>query len=66
MSRPGSYLFREMSEQGMEKLIKASKKEGGRLGMDLTGAAELGGTEFFVCLFVCLCRRLLVHYHCEL
>ena len=43
-----SYLFLKMSEQGMDKLIKASKKEGGKLGMDLTGAAELGGTEFFV------------------
>jgi len=36
-----------MSDQGVEKLIKASKKEGAKLGMDLTGASELGGTEFF-------------------
>ena len=36
-----------MSEQGIEKLIKSSKKEGAKLGMDLTGASEMGGTEFF-------------------
>ncbi len=32
----------------VSKLIKQATKEGGKLGMDLTGAAELGGTEFFV------------------
>ena len=31
-----------------EKLIKKAQKEGGRLGMDLTGASEMGGTEYFV------------------
>lgn len=36
-----------MSEVGIEKLMKASKKEGARLGMDLVGASEMGGTEFF-------------------
>jgi hypothetical protein len=30
------------------KRMKAAKKEGGKLGVDLTGAAELGGCEFFV------------------
>ena len=43
-----------MSEEGVAKLIKASKKEGGKLGIDLTGAAELGGTEFFVCYYIYL------------
>ena len=36
-----------MSEAGIEKLMKASKKEGAKLGMDLVGASEMGGTEFF-------------------
>jgi len=36
-----------MSEVGIEKLMKASKKEGARLGMDLVGASEMGGTEYF-------------------
>lgn len=36
-----------MSEAGIEKLMKASKKEGAKLGMDLIGASEMGGTEFF-------------------
>lgn len=36
-----------MSEVGIEKLMKASKKEGAKLGMDLVGASEMGGTEFF-------------------
>ena len=31
----------------MSHLKKAATKEGGKLGMDLTGSAELGGTEFF-------------------
>jgi hypothetical protein len=31
-----------------EKAVKASTKEGAKLGMDLTGASEMGGTEFFV------------------
>jgi hypothetical protein len=31
----------------VEKLKKAAAKEGNKLGLDLTGAAELGGTEFF-------------------
>jgi hypothetical protein len=34
--------------QDVSKLIKQATKEGAKLGMDLTGAAELGGTEFFV------------------
>jgi hypothetical protein len=34
--------------QDIAKLIKNASKEGAKLGMDLTGAAELGGTEFFV------------------
>ena len=34
--------------QDISKLIKQATKEGAKLGMDLTGAAELGGTEFFV------------------
>jgi hypothetical protein len=31
-----------------EKAIKASTKEGAKLGMDLTGSSEMGGTEYFV------------------
>ena len=58
-----SYLFLKMSEQGMDKLIKASKKEGGKLGMDLTGAAELGGTEFFVRFNNSCILMFLVHYY---
>ena len=34
--------------QDVSKLEKQATKEGAKLGMDLTGAAELGGTEFFV------------------
>ena len=31
-----------------EKLVKKAEKEGAKLGMDLTGASEMGGTEYFV------------------
>lgn len=31
-----------------EKAVKAATKEGAKLGMDLTGAHEMGGTEYFV------------------
>jgi hypothetical protein len=34
-------------EEKKQKAIKSTKKEGSKLGMDLTGASEMGGTEFF-------------------
>jgi hypothetical protein len=30
-----------------EKALKSAKKEGAKLGMDLVGASEMGGTEYF-------------------
>jgi hypothetical protein len=33
--------------QTNEKLLKSAKKEGNKLGIDLVGASEMGGTEFF-------------------
>ena len=37
-----------MSESVMDKFIRASPKEDGKLGMDLTEVAELVGNEFCV------------------
>lgn len=36
-----------MSDEVVAKLMKSSKKEGNKLGIDLVGASEMGGTEYF-------------------
>jgi hypothetical protein len=42
----GPIVSRYMSEVD-QKLLKSAKKEGSKLGIDLVGASEMGGTEFF-------------------